>query len=88
MRYAGGEVSTLASATPAVPLPAVGDSTAPRVAAWPLLAVAFASTSIIVGGIWDISWHRSIGRDSFWTLAHMAIYLGGIVAESEEIILP
>ena len=47
---------------------------------WHLLAVAFASTSIIVGGIWDISWHRSIGRDSFWTAAHMAIYLGGIVA--------
>jgi len=20
---------------------------------------------------WDISWHRSIGRDSFWTPAHM-----------------
>ena len=42
--------------------------------------MAFASTSIIVGGMWDISWHRSIGRDSFWTPAHMAIYLGGIVA--------
>ena len=44
------------------------------------VAVAFASTSVIVGVIWDISWHRSIGRDSFWTPAHMAIYLGGVVA--------
>jgi hypothetical protein len=60
------------------------DAAAPTAAApavpWPLVAVAFASTSIIVGVLWDISWHRSIGRDSFWTPAHLAIYLGGIVA--------
>ena len=47
---------------------------------WYLWAVAFASTSVIVGVIWDISWHRTIGRDSFWTPAHLAIYLGGTVA--------
>lgn len=46
----------------------------------PLAAVLFASTSVIVGVIWDISWHRSVGRDTFWTPAHLAIYLGGIVA--------
>src|SRR2546422_9886753 len=23
------------------------------------------------------SWHRSIGRDTFWTPAHLAIYLAG-----------
>lgn len=45
-----------------------------------LAAVLFAATSVIVGVIWDISWHRSVGRDTFWTPAHMAIYLGGIVA--------
>jgi hypothetical protein len=37
------------------------------------------ATSAIVGVIWDISWHMTIGRDSFWTPAHLAIYLGGIV---------
>jgi hypothetical protein len=47
---------------------------------WSIYAVLFASTSVILGVIWDISWHRSIGRDTFWTPAHMAIYLGGIVA--------
>jgi hypothetical protein len=47
---------------------------------WFLYAVIFASTSVIVGVTWDISWHRSIGRDTFWTPAHLAIYLGGIVA--------
>jgi hypothetical protein len=47
---------------------------------WFLYAVLFASTSVIVGVLWDISWHRTIGRDSFWTPAHLAIYVGGIVA--------
>src|SRR5712691_4136241 len=45
-----------------------------------LAAVLFAATSVIVGVIWDISWHRTIGRDTFWTPAHLGIYLGGIVA--------
>ena len=47
---------------------------------WHLTAVLFAATSVVVGVIWDISWHRSIGRDTFLTPAHVAIYLGGIVA--------
>ncbi|HEY6333461.1 MAG TPA: hypothetical protein VI756_29320, partial [Blastocatellia bacterium] len=47
---------------------------------WFAFAVLFGSTSIIIGGQWDISWHMSIGRDTFWTPAHMAIYLGGVVA--------
>ena len=47
---------------------------------WSIYAVLFASTCVIVGVLWDISWHRSIGRDTFWTPAHMAIYLGGVVA--------
>lgn len=35
--------------------------------------------SIVVGVLWDISWHRTIGRDTFWTPAHLAIYLGGMM---------
>ncbi len=34
----------------------------------------------MVGVHWDISWHRSIGRDTFWTPAHIAIYLCGVLA--------
>jgi hypothetical protein len=49
-------------------------------APWSVYAVLFASLSVILGVIWDISWHRTIGRDTFWTPAHMAIYLGGVVA--------
>jgi len=47
---------------------------------WYLTAVLLAATSTVVGVIWDISWHRTIGRDTFWTPAHMAIYLGGVLA--------
>lgn len=32
---------------------------------------------IVLGVIWDISWHISIGRDTFWTPAHLLIHLGG-----------
>jgi hypothetical protein len=46
----------------------------------PVIAAVLGATSIVIGLLWDISWHRSIGRDTFWTPAHMAIYLGGFVA--------
>jgi hypothetical protein len=29
----------------------------------------------IIGLLWDISWHRTIGRDAFLTPAHLAITL-------------
>jgi hypothetical protein len=45
-----------------------------------LAAVVVAATSIMVGIIWDISWHRTIGRDTFWTPAHMLVYFGGVLA--------
>jgi hypothetical protein len=41
--------------------------------------VLLGGTCIAVGILWDISWHRTIGRDTFWTPAHMAIYLGGML---------
>jgi hypothetical protein len=34
----------------------------------------------MIGTHWDISWHRSIGRDTFWTPAHIAIHLCGVLA--------
>ncbi len=49
-------------------------------APWYIWLCVLAVTSSIVGIHWDISWHRSIGRDSFWTPAHMAIYLCGVLA--------
>jgi hypothetical protein len=49
-------------------------------ATWPLYAVLFSSVSIVVGLIWDISWHRSIGRDSFWSPPHLLEQLAAVVA--------
>lgn len=47
---------------------------------WHLWCPVLAVTSAMVGAHWDISWHRSIGRDTFWTPAHIAIYLCGVLA--------
>src|ERR1700722_9928745 len=46
---------------------------------WPGFLLALAATSITIGIMWDISWHETIGRDTFWTPAHMTIYLGGVL---------
>jgi len=34
---------------------------------WLVWANVIASISIATGLYWDISWHETIGRDSFWT---------------------
>ena len=46
---------------------------------WYVWCAVLANTSSMVGVLWDISWHRSIGRDTFWTPAHVAIYLCGVL---------
>ncbi len=47
---------------------------------WYVWFGALAVTSASIGGAWDVSWHRSIGRDSFLTPAHVAIYACGVIA--------
>jgi hypothetical protein len=59
---------------------AATERTAAAAVSWAIYAVLFASTSVVLGVMWDISWHRTIGRDTFWTPAHLAIYLGGVVS--------
>jgi hypothetical protein len=51
-----------------------------RNAPWYVWCAVLAVTSAIIGGHWDISWHTSIGRDTFWTPAHIAIYMCGVLA--------
>lgn len=46
---------------------------------WYCLAVVFGATCIPIGALWDISWHSTIGRDTFWTPAHITIHLGGLI---------
>jgi hypothetical protein len=47
---------------------------------WYLWFGALAVTSASIGGAWDVAWHRSIGRDTFWTPAHLAIQACGVIA--------
>ncbi len=52
----------------------------PSAIPWYIWCAVAAITSNVIGANWDISWHMSIGRDTFWTPAHMAIYLCGVLA--------
>ncbi|MFP4339125.1 MAG: hypothetical protein ACLFQO_01710 [Cyclobacteriaceae bacterium] len=45
-----------------------------------VFATAFASLSIIIGLIWDISWHMSIGRDGLLSPPHLGMYLGAVIS--------
>src|ERR1700749_2600584 len=47
---------------------------------WYVWCGALAVTSSSLGGAWDVAWHRSIGRDTFWTPAHLAIQACGVMA--------
>jgi hypothetical protein len=46
---------------------------------WYIWSAALAVTSTTAGLYWDISWHIGIGRDSFWTPAHLAIQFGAVL---------
>jgi hypothetical protein len=74
---------------PAVPAGTVSASSGARTVAraqrgssvpWYIWVGVIAVTSSSIGGAWDVSWHRSIGRDTFWTPAHMLIYACGVLA--------
>jgi hypothetical protein len=46
---------------------------------WYVWSSTLAVTSTTVGLYWDISWHVGIGRDTFWTPAHLAIQFGAVI---------
>ena len=52
----------------------------PKASPWLSWAGFTAAMSIAVGIYWDISWHESIGRDSFWTPAHLLVQFGAVLA--------
>jgi len=49
--------------------------TAPAATAipWTIWFVTAGICCAFIGGTWDISWHMSIGRETFWTPAHLLI---------------
>src|SRR5688500_19793850 len=48
--------------------------------AWIIPVVLAATTSIVIGGIWDVSWHMTIGRDSLWSPPHLLEQIGAAVS--------
>src|ERR1051325_10722549 len=45
---------------------------------WFVWASVLSMSCIVVGVYWDISYHLTVGRDTFWTPAHLLIQLGGV----------
>src|SRR6476469_7194471 len=69
------------SAVPGVPGTADSVSAPDRTSTeWTIYAVLIASASIVIGLIWDISWHRTIGRDTFWAPPHLLQQAGAIIS--------
>lgn len=50
------------------------------IADWPVYAVVLAATCIVAGLLWDISWHRTIGRDTFWSPPHLLEQVAAVIA--------
>jgi hypothetical protein len=43
-----------------------------------VLAVAYIGGAVgMWGTFYDTAWHRTVGRDTFWSLPHLFIYGGG-----------
>jgi hypothetical protein len=64
-------VSTVATA----PVPTAVSTGVP----WYVSGVTAAATAVYIGVIWDISWHMTIGRDTFWSPPHLMTYLSAIL---------
>lgn len=46
---------------------------------WAPWLTVLGAAFITYGVLWDISWHATIGRDTFWTPAHLMIHAGGLI---------
>ena len=70
--------SFAAAAAPAT----TSSATATNVATskWFIATILLSAAGIVVGLLWDISWHMTIGRDTFWSPPHMVEYVAGVVA--------
>ena len=75
-------MATVANESPRPPAPQAETITVQRAAGvnWALPTVLLSATGIVVGILWDISWHKTVGRDTFWTLPHLLEQFGAIVA--------
>ena len=49
-------------------------------ATWFIGVILASAAGIANGLLWDISWHMTVGRDSFWTTPHLVEYVSGLAA--------
>lgn len=68
--------ATVARFSPAAAHPAIAREMRPP---WYLTAVLVAAALTYVGVLWDISWHSTIGRDTFWSPPHLCTYASGLI---------
>jgi hypothetical protein len=73
-------MATATATVDSLPLPIARSRETESAVPWFVWTALLAVISGIVGGHWDISWHRSIGRDTFWSPPHIAIYMKGVLA--------
>lgn len=66
--------------TPSAATPLVVSSTRVDRIPWYIWSAVVAAGCIMAGLYWDISWHETIGRDTFWTPAHLLIQFGAVLA--------
>jgi hypothetical protein len=72
--------TTLRRTTPKYATRIIAEAAREAPFAWHAPTVVVAAICVMVGAYWDISWHMSIGRDTFWTPAHLMIQAGGLIA--------
>lgn len=72
--------TSIATNSRAIPAESIPPSREISAVPWFIWVLFVGVVSVVVGGYWDISWHMSIGRDTFWTPAHIAIQMCGILA--------
>jgi len=68
-------MQTITATATVIPAEATRSATVP----WYFKLLIFGAMCIPVGALWDISWHSTIGRDTFWTPAHIVTYMGGLI---------
>jgi hypothetical protein len=71
--------ATIAHAPSTVSAPA-GTQTNSASATWFIATIVASATGIVLGLLWDISWHMTVGRDTFWTPPHVLEYVSAICA--------
>lgn len=70
-------MSSVVEASP----PAIADTDgSPDSMTWYVATVLASAAGIVIGLMWDISWHMTIGRDTFWAPPHMLEYVSGLTA--------